>query len=517
MREIELKFVLAEPPAKLWARAKHLDGSFATPRTRTLRSLYYDTPDRALRDAGITLRTRRDGRRSLQTVKAGRQALGGFTDVQESETAIRRGAPDPTLVPDDALRSRIVELCDGKELVVVADMRFRRSSAVLTLPGGAKVEISTDVGTISAGGASASWNELEIERVDGSPRALFEVANALYPHGGLRLSRLPKSARAELLAAEGRVSPLPAPRNAIDVPLAADMSIEAAARDIMRECADQICVNMDVVRDTDDMEGPHQLRIGLRRLRSWFSIFQRVVRSAELGRLAGEAAWLAGEVGRLRDMEVAGHDIVGAEAARYPDESSLAALADLIARHSADERARLLPLLEGSRVQAFELDLIRFVETSGWVEETDLDQSRRLSAPVSAFADEALGRRWKKTRKRARGLRKLGTGERHELRKELKKLRYAFDFFGSLYDPKRMARLSRRLKALQDVFGEVNDAAMVRRLLADPAFAALDDPRLQRAAGWILAVTQLRAETTWTEAARLWRRLRDSRRFWTQD
>ena len=514
MREMELKFVLSEPPARLWARVKVLDSSFAAPHTRTLATLYYDTPDRALRDAGIALRTRRDGRRSLQTVKAGRQALGGFTDVQESETLIRGRTPDLNAIPDEALRSCVDDLCRGKELVVVADMRFKRSSGVITLPDGARVEISTDRGTISARGATAPWNELEIERIEGSPRALFDVANALYPDGGLRFSRLPKSARAELLAAEGSVSPLPAPRNAVDVPLAGDMSIEAAARDIMRECADQICANIDVVRDTDDMEGPHQLRVGLRRLRSWLSIFDHVARSAELGRLAEEAGWLAGEVSRLRDMDVAGRDIVGAEAARYPDESSLAALAGLFARHSAEERERLLRVLNGRRVQAFELDLVRFVETRGWFEETDLDQSRRLAAPVSAFADEALARRWKKTRRHARGLKKLSVAERHELRKELKKLRYTFEFFSPLYEPKRTARLARRLEALQDIFGEVNDAAMLRRLVTDPAFAPTADPELQRAVGWILGATQLRAEIAWEEAAGLWRTLKDTRRFW---
>ena len=194
--------------------------------------------------------------------------------------------------------------------------------------------------------------------------------------------------------------------------------------------------------------------------------------------------------------------------------STAAALAGLFARHSAEERESLLLVLNGRRTQAFELDLVRFVETRGWFEGTDLDQSRRLAAPVSVFADEALARRWKKTRNRARGLKKLSVAERHELRKELKKLRYTFEFFGPLYEPKRTARLARRLEALQDIFGDLNDAAMLRRLLTDPAFAPAADPELQRAVGWILGATQLRADIAWAEAAGLWRRLKRSRRFW---
>ena len=53
-----------------------------------------------------------------------------------------------------------------------------------------------------------------------------------------------------------------------------------------------------------------------------------------------------------------------------------------------------------------------------------------------------------------------------------------------------------------------------RRLLTDPAFAPAADPELQRAIGWILGATQLRADIAWVEAAGLWRRLKRSRRFW---
>ena len=96
-------------------------------------------------------------------------------------------------------------------------------------------------------------------------------------------------------------------------------------------------------------------------------------------------------------------------------------------------RNHLRKHLAQARVQAFLIDLARFVETRGWLVPQDFGQTERLAAPVSELASQALSERWKKVVKRARGLATLTVEQRHELRKEQKKLRYAVEFFSSLY------------------------------------------------------------------------------------
>ena len=66
-----------------------------------------------------------------------------------------------------------------------------------------------------------------------------------------------------------------------------------------------------MVRKLDDTEGPHQLRVGLRRLRSAFLVYKSALESPEMARLSGEAKWLGQEVGGLRDLDVVANDIVG--------------------------------------------------------------------------------------------------------------------------------------------------------------------------------------------------------------
>lgn len=96
--------------------------------------------------------------------------------------------------------------------------------------------------------------------------------------------------------------------------------------------------------------------------------------------------------------------------------------------------------------------------------------------------------------------------------KELKKLRYAVEFFAPLYPSKRVDPLLKRLKKLQTTFGHLNDAATVRAMLSGPG--GTGDPAAQRAIGWVTGASQARAEFGWTGAKALWRNLEETRPFW---
>jgi CHAD domain-containing protein len=54
----------------------------------------------------------------------------------------------------------------------------------------------------------------------------------------------------------------------------------------------------------------------------------------------------------------------------------------------------------------------------------------------------------------------------HELRLDLKKLRYSFDFFMELYPRKRISRYMKSLARAQELLGQMNDLATAEALLA---------------------------------------------------
>jgi triphosphatase len=515
MSEIELKFLLDELTAReLWARVKALKVANGRPKTRTLRSIYLDTPDHALKQAAIALRLRRDGRRWIQTVKTKPELHGGLSQVGEVENPAPGGRLCLEAIPDAAVREEVVRRVNGAPLQPVCETVIRRSASELSLEDGTRAELAIDVGEIHAGERSTELREVEIELIEGSPGGLFDIAHLLFPTGGLRFSGLSKAARGYLLAEHGWIDPPLAPRNATEVALASAQIAEQAARDILRECLDQIATNVVVVRKLDDPEGPHQLRIGLRRLRSAFSVCASVLKSSEMARLNAEARCLGQEVGRLRDLDVVANDIVRREAEAHTDEPGLPALADALSRQAEGLRDHVRKLLPEARVQAFLIDLARFVETRGWLVPQDFGQTERLAASVVELAGKALNKRLKKVRKCAHALETLTVEQRHELRKELKTLRYAVEFFSPLYPAKRVDPFLKRLKKLQAVFGDLNDAATVRAMLTGAEAPGAGDAAAQRAIGWVIGASQARAEFGWAGANALWRKLEKTRPFW---
>ncbi|MGJ0394652.1 MAG: CHAD domain-containing protein [Methylocystis sp.] len=516
MSEIELKFLLdRQRSGEIWARVKASKMTHGAPVTRTLRSIYLDTPEHALNKAGIALRLRREGRRWIQTVKTRATLHGGLSQVGEVESPAPGGRLCLDSISDSSVREEIIDRVNGAPLQPVCETVIKRVTSELELSDGTRAELALDVGEVRAGERSAQLSELEIELLAGNASGLFDIAQIVLPEGGLRFSRLSKAARGYLLAEEGRIDLPLAPRNAQSIALDPDQTAESAARDVLRECLDQIATNVLVVRQLDAAEGPHQLRIGLRRLRSAFSAYAPVLRSPEMKRLDVEARWLGREVGGQRDIDVVANDMTRREAETHPDAPELSALADLVLRQAGSRRELLRKLLAGARVQAFLIDLARFVEVRGWLVPQDFGQTERLAAPIAALADHSLAKRWKRVAKRAHGLETLTVEQRHELRKELKKLRYAVEFFCCLFPAKRVDPFLKRLKKLQTLFGDLNDAATMRAMFAGTDIPGAEAPSMQRAIGWMIGASQTRAESGWTGAKALWRDLERTRPFWT--
>lgn len=307
----------------------------------------------------MTVRLQRDGRRWIQSIATAGRAQGGVAELCRIENPAPGGRPCLEAIPDAAVRDAILERVNGSPLQEVCEITAKHTVRELSLGESTRAELSISAETIRSKGRSAALYEAAVELVGGSPAGLFDIAHALFPDGGLRFSRLSDAARGYLLAEAGEVEPSPAPRFACAVALDPAQTAEQAARDIVRECFDQIAANMLAVQQLDDPEGPHQLRVGLRRLRSALSVFSPVLQSAELLRLSDEARWLGEEVGRLRDLDVVAHDIVRREAEAYPDEPCLLGLADALSREAAEVREQLRRSLTKARAQAFLIDLVQ--------------------------------------------------------------------------------------------------------------------------------------------------------------
>ena len=133
----------------------------------------------------------------------------------------------------------------------------------------------------------------------------------------------------------------------------------------------------------------------------------------------------------------------------------------------------------------------------------------RVGVPPLLGADAALARQWRAVHDAGRPS-KLSEKRRHKLRIHAKRLRYAADFYMTLYDGDRAAKRSAALlsatTALQDILGLLNDRAMMKALIAErlPSIARRHlPPPTGRSEAELLA-----------EADEAYRRLRGRKPFW---
>jgi len=511
--EIELKLLPDEPATQIFARVRKLGIGEGKRVTRKLRTIYYDTADFRLKELGIAFRIRRVGRTWLQTIKARGEMKGGLSEAIEIEAPVRAGRPDLLAIADLELQRTIVDAIGGAELNPVLETAMQRMSQEVRL-GDTYAELAFDTGTITVGERSAPWTEIEFELIEGHAPVLFDIVKSLFPAGGLRFSRKSKAARGFMLMEKGIVEEPVAPRNAKDVGARSSDKAEEAALRVLDDCVDQVGANMEAVRLLDDAEGAHQLRVGLRRLRSAFELFGPILRNDEMERLEGEAKWLAADVGRLRDLDACGADVVEPQMKSHPDETELAALRLRLNRRADIVRGEVRATLVSERAQGFLLDLAKFVATKSWRVAGDAEKAAALETPARDFAEAALDRCWKKVRKRAKDIETLEEEQRHSLRKALKKMRYAVESFEGCFSAKRVRPFLKRLKRLQAVFGELNDAVVTRELLADPALIDPASPAHARAAGWMAGATQALGSWQWEHAKELWDDLKETERFW---
>jgi len=447
--ERELKFRL---PARSASRVWNLLPGTSAVRRRSVESVYYDTPDRRLRSARAALRLRHDGRRWLMCFKSERGPATGLAQRSEWEVPAARAAFAPGALPLEAIAqaTRIDLRRMIPRLAPVFTTRFIRQSVEIALPGGAVAELCVDVGRVVAGRRAAPIRELELELRAGDLAAMLKFAEGLIAPLGLQLEPLSKAERGYRLVAAERPTPIKAQQSV----LRNDEPVAAAMEAVVRACLAQIEANARGVAEDRDPEYLHQLRVGMRRLRSALRTFNGLGQRKDFRAPAAGLKELMPILGRARDWDVF---CAGLERRAQADEAAL--LLRRARARRADARREARALVGSARLQHFLLGVLR------WMDETPWRGGRKAARPVAEYARRALARLERKLVRLGEGLDWADAARRHRLRIRAKRLRYACEPFAALYPGGAMGRYLDGLESLQDILGELNDIAVGRRLL----------------------------------------------------
>ena len=502
--EREIKFRLPDGAARrFWRMAR----ASAPARRRNVSSIYYDTSGERLRRSGVALRLRRDGKSWLQTLKLESAPAAGFAARAEWEVPAPRGRLELAAFPRaEIMAATGLDLArlEGK-LKPLFETRFARRSAPVAIDGATRAEIAVDQGHVAAGELREPISEIELELKAGGAAALLRYAAQMARALALELEFESKAERGYRLAAGVA---FPRPRKWRRPALGELATPSEAFSAIFAAALAQAGANARGVVHGGDAEYLHQMRVGLRRLRSALRAFRALVPKAAAKPLVRRLRALMPSLGAARDWDVFCETIVqiGMQA---PDRAPAMAL--LLARArgkraAARRRARITAA--SPKLQALLLRALRWVNGAPWGARADTAERS-----LARFASTALDRLHARALKQAHGIDWSDAERRHRLRIRIKRLRYACDFFAPSFPGAAARPYLKRLGALQDILGDLNDVAVARRLLLELAPRG-SDAGIAAGAAYVRHTLAERERTLVASLQPAWASFEKRRPFW---
>ena len=505
--EIEFKFLV--PPSRLAEIESDLRaGKF---EQLDLQARYFDTSDGALAKADVALRMRKEGDHWVQTAKA-----RGDGPLDRFEHNVDLGNPtDVGALPDIGLHAdthvgRALEKAIGEAALIETFSTSIRRIVRLETESDTQVEFALDVGRVIAqgsGGAPARESavcELEIELVHGDVTALVAIAKRWVEKYGLFFSTVSKAERGQrLLDADKLVAAVKA--RAPDFSAHGDTQPDGAdiQRRVVSACLAQILTNAsEVAAGSEDADAVHQLRIGIRRLRTALRELDELAEGNFDPAWQGPLRHTFTALGKSRDGELLATKMQPLlEAAGGPSITTAIEMTD----------APGMTVAETVRLTPFQNVLVELI---GFATQGADDKSDGTDASDPKQARRQIGKRLnalhRKVVEGGRRFESLAPEEQHVVRKRLKRLRYLAEFVAPLFDEKHAEKYIQKLTPAQDTLGEFNDmsvaAVSYRRL-------AVKDQRAWFGVGWFYASQQGAAR----DCRKSLEKIEDARKFWKAD
>ena len=200
--------------------------------------------------------------------------------------------------------------------------------------GVSDIEMAFDKGEISAGKGSSPIAEVELELKDGDPADLYGLARDIADIVPASVEARTKAERGYALLDKKGAGKAPSAVRAAPIRLSPEVTTAEAFALIGRACFRHMRANESLMRGKPFVEGVHQLRVALRRLRSALSAFRDVLPEDERKTMSEELRWIASSCGQARDWDVFRSELLKPLAEHVEDDPALANVA------AAADRAR---------------------------------------------------------------------------------------------------------------------------------------------------------------------------------
>ncbi len=485
-----MKLALALPPnaaARLPRLARLAGLTVARRRRRAIRIVWHDTTDGTLAARGLAL------------AEQGR--VWRVEQLTQEDRPWPPGTAEEVLAQATALARLDHELPAG--LHAVAWLEGHLSTLILQKDS-AELTLTLLQGTI--GGARRRRPVCRMT-LEGLATPVLDLALGLL--AALDLAIPAGVLAAEALAAANTSGP-PAPltpelRTGLSVGVAFTLSLGRHTDAILREAH-------TILSRDPGTEPVHQMRVAVRRLRSTIAVFRPAVFCPEVDAADQGLRALADRLAPARDLDVFVAETAATVGEALPGDASLRRLLTTAGHHRRAAYTALRTWLGGRDFRRLIITLAVLADGTAWSAAPDMAQQEALGLKLEAFAAQALKRRLRRLTEAGETIDHLDPTALHLIRLRAKRMRYAAEIFAPLFSRKATARFLRRLAAVQDRLGILNDGAVANTLLTD--LGATTGGRAH-AAGLVRGFLAARAGDARSRIARAWHRFLRLEPFWT--
>jgi CHAD domain-containing protein len=471
---------------------------------RILRETYFDTAAADLCRNSILLLLRSVRGSRVVALKRSSPLVDGVFCTCEIEARTSALEPDVSRLGPE-IAAELNAILQGRSPQAQVEILIRRLTRDIGA-GLAQVRVLFDSGTVGEGHRRLSFDELALQLQSGDAASLYDVAAEV-------ARKLPVQLRPYSLA-ERQIARLSGAgveaKRAVNPPLPYQATVDDAIAITIAACLNHFAANWPAFAEVMLPEAVHQMRVALRRLRGLISLYRRVLPDPRLQEFQVEAKGIFAALGRTRDWDVFRDLIDSGPVRHFADDTRFASIIQAIEEHRKQDDELAHATISAPATTRFVLAMHAFLAHRSWqaaIPPSPLDQ------PVRDFAKDILKRLSKRALKGRKRIGALASDERHRLRIAIKKIRYASEFFGSLFDDTAGVRTYlRALANLQDVFGAYND-----RLIALEKLRQLE-PEIgtdgAKAVGIIIGWYAREAGRLDKELGRAWRGFRRTPTFW---
>jgi inorganic triphosphatase YgiF len=476
-------------------------------RTETLKATYFDTPSNALRKKGIILRVRKsDNAVPVLGMKAPSAATDG--PFHRLEVEVNSPGLKPKLALFDKTTKKFLARIIGDQPIEPKfKMQFKRQSGLVSY-GSSVIEIAVDQGHMSCGKQRVPLAEVELELVSGSKADLLDLAKILAVDFSLRLDFASKAERGFRALLQEK----PAPVKAGPIKSKSLATFDDAVTAIISNTLAHFVANWACLRETDEPESVHQIRIALRRMRCGLSIFKRALPHAAFEALRDDAGRVASAFGPVRNADAFRMSVLQGPLAGADRPENCDVMRAILEKQRVAACALAHSEIESLAATAFVLKVQSFLACRDWREVPAGAESKKLQVPARKFSEAALDKLKARVQKRGKAA-AVSDEARHKLRIALKNLRYGVDFFADLSgNRKRMRVYRKKMSALQELLGIRNDIAGAKTYFKE--LRKEIDPEAERILSFIQGWYAREAAVADKAISKSWKKFKRADIFW---